>query len=572
MIAFQEGWFTAPQEKKLRGLLAEAKKEGWAGYIRNRSDLQALLDGCWFDAERAEKVIKFMRLFTVIEGPLAGQRFEPVTYQRDLVYRLFGWIKPDARHKTGWVRRFKKAFCFIPKKNGKTVFCSAILLYMLLYDGEARPMVYAAAKDRSQAGKLWEDAADLLRASRLKPWLDSKRIEILKGVKTIDFPESGGSLRTLSADAGSADGKSAHALVIDELHVHRNDKLFKTLRYAGRGRMQPLTLIITTAGDDVNSICYKEYIDAKRVAENEVVVTDLLPMIFEAPADADLGDPKTWYAANPSLGEILSEEEMRADYEKACASPVEMNWFKRYLLNIWVDKNADQGFISGAQWSACRGEFTEEDVKDLPCYLGLDLASRDDFAALALLWRGEEWTYCRVHLWNPAEKLKDRAQQGRLPFRQWTDEGWIEASPGWTIDAGLIERRIRECFEKYKVQALIYDRRLSEAFVPQLHAEGFPTVELPQIISHLDAPTKELQRLVLDKALVHEGSPVMDWMCANVHVIADTNLGIRIAKNQSSDKVDGFAALINAVAGSRFVQAPEPSPYSRPQEERVLFL
>src|SRR4051812_47789265 len=116
-------------QERLKKLLVKAKRQGWAKYIRNRNDELAILDGCYFDIEAAQRVEKFFLLLRHSKGKWAGEQVTLQPWQRDLIiYPLFGWKRVDG------TRRFRKGIAFIAKKNGKSTLAAAIALYLLVAD------------------------------------------------------------------------------------------------------------------------------------------------------------------------------------------------------------------------------------------------------------------------------------------------------------------------------------------------------------------------------------------------------------------------------------------------------
>ena len=62
------------------------------------------------------------------------------------------------------------------------------------------------------------------------------------------------------------------------------------------------------------------------------------------------------------------------------------------------------------------------------------------------------------------------------------------------------------------------------------------------------APLRELERMVLEKQLIHEGDPVLRWMVRNVMITRDPAGNQKLDKARSGDKIDGVMALNCAVA------------------------
>src|SRR5215831_5309752 len=280
------------------------------------ADEAALAEGCTFHAASAERVRQFFRSFLRhSKGQWAGKPFELLDWQfTDIIAPLFGWKRADGS------RRFRRAYIEVPKKNGKSTLASGIGLYLLVGDGEPGAEVYSVAADRYQANIVHGEAIRMVRAS---PGLSS-RLELNRTTHNISFPKLSAWYRSLSSEANTKEGLNAHGLIIDELHAWKGRGLWDALRYAGRSRRQPLLFAITTAGDDMDSICREQHDYAKGVLSGEILDTRFFAYIRRAAAiaegdreDDDWADPAIWHKANPSLGVTIDPGEFARDVEEA---------------------------------------------------------------------------------------------------------------------------------------------------------------------------------------------------------------------------------------------------------------
>jgi len=169
-------------------------------WIRNPSDEAALAEGCTFDPDAGAFVAEFFSRFLRHSiGRFAGEPFTLLPWQRDLADRLYGWKRPDG------TRRYREAYVEIPKKNGKSTLLAGLELLHLVADGEAAAEVYSGAKDRQQAGIIYKEASNMVRAS---PEL-AARLQIVPSAKRLIYPATNSFLQALSADVGSKEGLNA---------------------------------------------------------------------------------------------------------------------------------------------------------------------------------------------------------------------------------------------------------------------------------------------------------------------------------------------------------------------------
>jgi phage terminase large subunit-like protein len=140
-------------------------------------------------------------------------------------------------------------------------------------------------------------------------------------------------------------------VIYDELHAAPNRELYDVLRTSMGARSQPLMLVISTAGYDRESILWKVYDHARKVRENPSLDPTFLPILYEAPVEADWTDEAVWKQANPALGDFRSLEDMRMLANQAKEMPGDENVFRRLYLNQWTEQA--ERWIQMPAWDAC---------------------------------------------------------------------------------------------------------------------------------------------------------------------------------------------------------------------------
>jgi phage terminase large subunit-like protein len=288
----------------------------------------------------AARAVRLINLLTHTAGPFARQPFNLRRWQQRIIRRLFS-TRPDG------LRLYRTCLLMLPRKNGKTELVAAIAIYCLLFDHEIGGEIYCAAADKSQAAKVFLAIVVMIEA-------DSEllaQVEIIRSQLRIVHRASGSFCRAISAEAYTAHSFNASVVIYDELHVAPNRDLWDVLATSQGARAQPLMIAISTAGFDRHSILWELYAHAQRVLENPALDPTFLPILFEAPIDADWTDERVWHQANPALGDFRSLEEMRTMAARAKAIPAQENTFKRLYLNMWTEQ-ADR-WIPLAAWDAC---------------------------------------------------------------------------------------------------------------------------------------------------------------------------------------------------------------------------
>jgi phage terminase large subunit-like protein len=464
-------------------------------------------------------------------------------WQRAVVRRLFGTLQRDGR------RQYRRAYIEVPRKNGKTSWVAGLGLYLLLADGEEGAEIYSAATDREQAGIMFELARAMVEANPdLKSQVAMYRRELV-------VPSTGSRYRVLSADVPTKHGLNAHGILFDELHAQPSRELWEVLTTATGARRQPLTIAITTAGYDRTSVCWEQHDYAVKVRDGVLTDPTFLPVIYGAGSADDWTAPATWARANPSLGITVKRDYLEAECRRAQELPGYQNTFKRLHLNLWTEQ-ADR-WLDVATWDRGAEPLPDDAVlHDRPCWGGLDLASTHDLTALVLLWPRDEGGYwVRPWFWLPAEGLAERARKDRVPYPVWREAGYLRVTEGNVTDYDVIRDDIRELAERYQIREIAFDRWNATQLVTQLESDGALMVAMGQGFGSLAAPTRELERLVLEGTLQHGGTPVLRWMVANAAVEQDHAGNRKPSKRKSRERIDGVVALIMAL-GRAMVAAP----------------
>lgn len=499
---------------------------------------------CLFVEARAQKIVDFFQTaLRHIEGEVAGKPFWLEDWQKWTLGNLFGWERPDG------TRRYREAFIYVPRKNGKTPLCAGIVLYMTAFDGEPGAQVYSAAAEREQAALVYRHAQGMV----LQHPVLARQFKTLRTQKLLEHHATGSTYRALSADANTKHGLNAHCIIVDELHAHRDGDLVHTLETSMASRRQPLVVHITTADFYRESICNQKYDYAVRVRDGAITDEGFLPLIYEAASDADWTDPGVWSDANPNLSVSVKANYLARECEKAKAEPSYLNTFLRLHLNVRT--NADVAWLDMGQWDACDAEPEPAG----PCYFGLDLAKTTDQTALAAYW--PETHSARLWYWIPEETAHKAEQRDQVPYTAWTRDGLIERTHGNVTDYAHIGQRVMQITAQYDAAEVAFDPWNATQLATELMGEGLGMVEFRQGYRSMSEPAKELERLVVSRQLRHGGNKVLRWNASNVMVEMDPSGNIKPSKRKSTGRIDGIVALAMAIGRAINTEQAGPSVY-----------
>lgn len=492
-----------------------------------------------YDAKAANGYVRFFELcLKHTKGEWSGQPFKLPAWQKKIIADVFGWKREDG------TRRYRTVYIEVPRKNGKSTLCGGLGLLLTFADQEPGAEVYSAAADREQASIVFRTAKEMFAQSdELRAAGTAYKFSIVSN----DFPQN--VYRVLSADAYTKHGLNAHGIIVDELHAQPNRDLWDVLTTSTGARRQPITIAITTAGFDRNSICWELHEYARQVIDGTIDDPAFYPVIFAADEKDDWTDEKVWAKANPNLGVSVKLDYLRTECKRAQMTPAYQNTFRRLHLNQWTQQ--DTRWLDIEAWNLCNGSFDVKLLEGATAYGGLDLASSSDIAAFVLCIpneKGEPEHYTWLpYFWVPEEKLIEKARKDRVPYDAWARDGLITATPGNVIDYDRIAHDIGELATRFQIREIAFDRWGAVQLSQQLTGAGMTMVGFGQGFVSMSQPTRELLRVVLDKKLSHGGHPVLRWMADNLVVTQDPAGNIKPNKAKSREKIDGMVAGIMAL-------------------------
>ena len=510
-------------------------------------------------------------------GPLQGCRYGYPAVTGGGGHHYLESIAPvEGRVMTQCIQVDSSSHCylvgesFIPTHNSE--LAAAIALYLLYADGEPSAEVYGAAVDRDQASMVFDVAKGMVQ---MTPAL-MRRSKIMSAGRRIVNYENSGFYRVLSAEVGAKHGLNVSGLIFDELHAQPNRELYDVLtKGSGDARRQPLFFLITTAGNDKNSICYSVHTKAEDILDGRRKDPTFYPVIYGLKEGDDWHDPENWKKANPSLGYTIGMEGMRKAHEDALENPAEENTFRQLRLNTWV--GSEVAWIPDDVFAKGNGPIDLDALRGRKCFAGLDLSTTTDITAFVMVFPpdDEKGEYIVVpHFWIPEETLKTRVRRDHVPYDEWAGRGLVHLTEGNTVDYAAMRRKIVELGQEYRIQEIAADDWNATETLQMLEWEGFTVLTFGQGYRSMSPAMKRTYQLFLEGRLRHGGNPVLRWMAGNVVAQMDAAENIKPNKEKSRERIDGIVALIMAVDRCvRHEEAEEPqgSVYDDPGHDLIVF-
>lgn len=488
-----------------------------------------------FSTEAADRVCRFIEFLPHVKGrQWAGQTLKLEPWQVFILTTVFGWLD-ESDH-----RRFRVAYIECPRKNAKSTMSSGVGLYCTSADGETGAQVVSAATTRDQARIVFDDAKQMVKTT---PGLRSKL-----GLKVYEHSiirESDQSnFKALSRDqGGNLDGLNIHCAIIDELHAHKTRDIFDVIETATGARTQPLIWLITTAGFNRAGICYEQRDYVKKILGGKVDDDRYFGIVYTIDEGDDWTEPSSWVKANPNWGISVNPEDIEHKARKAMETPSAQNNFLTKHLNVWV--NAETAWMDMRAWDACADpSINIEMFHGEQCITAYDLASKIDFAANVKLFSRDGKYYIFPTFYLPEDTI-ERADNSQ--YQGWERQGLITATDGPTIDFSHIEDDLLADCSTFQIEAVPYDPFQATEFSQRMIAQGVPMVEYRPTVLNFSESMKQLEALVLQKRLVHDGNPIMTWMISNVVCKRDHKDNIYPRKEFIENKIDGPVAAFMAL-------------------------
>lgn len=492
-------------------------------------------DDIVFDPKKVDRVIKFFRLLRHFKGKHAGKPFVLAPWQEFACAAIYGLYYKDGG------RVCRNAYIEVARKNGKTAFGAGLALYGLIGDGERGAEVDLAANSKDQAKIAFEFCQKFARSfneDERKPLIKSNRDSLI-------FGKSDSKMNVFASDAATLDGYDASMYLLDEYHAAPDSELRDVLQSSQASRTNPLGIIITTAGFDLNSPCYNYRTTCVDVLSGVATDDSLFALIYSLDDEDDWKDPAVWGKCAPNMGEIANMRFYRdavkqAENDTTAEVGIRTKTFNQWLgsKDLWVP---DKYLLQAVH------KLELSDVVDLDTYVcgGIDLASTSDLTASATMAIKDGIYYFWVDYYLPTDANIGEVESKR--YKSWERQGYINRTPGNVTDYNYILKRLLEDDQVCNYQKIGYDPYNSTQFVIKAEDHGLPMRPYSQTIGNFNKPTKELERLLLSGKCKFAYNPVTLFCFRNVVLRLDHNGNVKPDKSKASSKIDGVIAMIEAL-------------------------
>lgn len=521
-----------------------------------------------FSVNRAQHILDFVHNFCVhVKGKrFRGKPIDLMDFHVFILINIFGFVKPHYDEITGehihdddgnpaYIRRFRHAVTYVARKNAKSAIASAVGLYMTEFDGEGGAEVYSAATTREQARIVFDDAAQMVKASpNLMAYLKTTD-------KSIFCEDSYSRFQHVSADAQTLDGKNVHCALIDEIHAHKTRDVYDVMETATGARDQPLIFVISTAGTILDGIAVELKNYGIKILENRIEESDETDAFFfiwytldkeDLESDEIYKDNKLWFKANPGLGICKSIQDMKTLAKKALEETTARANFMTKHLNVFV--NGSFAWMDMQKWNALKRSsiIKEEVLKKMPFILSVDLAEKIDIcAATKTYWAPNGDIAFKSRFWLPEGRLDTCSGEMRERYERWAALDLLKLTPGDAVDVEMVKEDLREWVkgEEDNLEEFAYDPWHATQFAISVNQRyGWNVVEVPQVVRNLSESMKLVEEFTYLRRLYACDNEAFTWMIANVQANRDRNGNLFPDKSSREYKIDGPSSLFTGVS------------------------
>jgi phage terminase large subunit-like protein len=493
-----------------------------------------------FDERFPQHVLDFCSTLRHIKGPLAGELIALEPFQIFFICAVYGFRNKTDRNK----RMVSDVILYIPRKAGKSTLTAVIGLYELRF-GEAGSEVFTLATNREQATIVFDAAKGLVEGMlpELCAEFHLSKFEIKK------LGDSQSMFKALSRDTKkTGDGKNPSCVIIDEAAQIVDRNAIEVLHSGMVARQNPLRIYITTASFTKETKFYEDMSMFQAILHGEASDNPKwFGLLYGLDPQDDWREPASWLKANPMHGISVFDEAIKQRAEEAKHKPASLNEFLCKTLNIFVSANA--AWIDRTLWEdkAC---LIKEVREPEAVFIGFDLAATRDLNAVCTLKRFAADDYeAEFKFFLPEEGLNFIPKHYQDIFRTAIKSNILKLTEGNVMDDREVSEYIKQQVNRYQMTKEIgYDAYNAASLVARLHEEGMPIKKVGQGMAVLNNPSKQVEKLILNKSIKHDGNPFLAWQLGNCEVFTDVNGNIKVRKNSADTaaKVDGIIAMIIA--------------------------
>jgi len=490
-----------------------------------------------FDKQKASVAIEFIETFCH-HSKGRDDLIKLELWQKAMVSAMFGIVNSDG------LRVYREVFVVIGRKNGKTLFASAVMAYMAYLDDEYGAEIYCLAPKLDQANIVYDNFYQMIQKEDELDTISKKRRS------DIYVSETNTTIKPLAFNAKKSDGFNPHLVVNDELASWRGDgglKQYEVMASAVGARQQPMILSISTAGYENDSIFDELFTRATRVLEGGSREKELLPFLYMVDDKDKWNDLEELKKSNPNMGVSVFEDFFIKEIAKAEISLSKKIEFLTKYCNLkqtsstaWLDS-----FVVEQAGKVGAG-LTLDSFRDTYAVGGIDLSQTTDLTAAGVLIERDGKIHSFTQFFMPANRIERAQATDKVPYDIYVRKGIVTLSGENYVDYTDVYKWFMNVRDEYGIYILKigYDRYSAQYLVDEMNKAGFHMDDVHQG-ENLTPVIREFEGIIKDGNFVISNNKLLEWHF--LFVAMKQNLEtrkIRPVKIEQRARIDGFVSNI----------------------------
>lgn len=515
------------------------------------------------DAEFCIGIIE--KTFVHIKGTAKGKPYMLEDWQKFIVYNV------SAIYIAGTdERKYKEAFIFLPRKNSKTFFASALAWALSLLERKYYSIVYIIATKLDRALESFYNILENLEImgerQNFRVLDNNSEHSINRSFYNEDGEKNGAiKIQALASDSKKADGLNANFFILDEIHAYKNANEYFVYKQAQKSYVNKLLIGITTAGSNMNSFCYQRLQYCQKVLNKEVEDEQYFIFITKADDPDDYTNPIEHEKANPNYNVTIRAQDILAESLQAQNDPSARSEFLNKSLNIYT--NTMSAYFDIGEVQASDEDATLElkkkmgipedqpipidklaQLKNVQWFGGADLSKMFDLTGACIYGRYEDIDISITHGFIPITQAKAKAEEDNIPFFWWKDKGWLTMTNSELVDYEEVVKWFVGMRNKgFKIKAVAFDKYNSRDFVRSMEKQKFKMEESGQQFWKKSESFREIERQIKARKFTFLSSKAFEYCISNVKATEDAEERVKFEKVGDNFRIDLFDATVVAV-------------------------